>query len=93
MPPHRKVKGIVRAVPFPAYSIQWGNFAAIGGEQALFFYAVAIHYTPLKRNKAFKKEQNGKFLYAAHIIFSANLQHSRLRQKYFYHAPLLLQAP
>lgn len=28
MPPHRKVKGIVRAVPFPAYSIQWGNFAA-----------------------------------------------------------------
>ena len=28
MPPYRKVKGIVRAVPFPAYSIQWGNFAA-----------------------------------------------------------------
>ena len=28
MPPPRKVKGIVRAVPFPAYSIQWGNFAA-----------------------------------------------------------------
>ena len=28
MPPHRKVKGIVRAVPFHAYSIQWGNFVA-----------------------------------------------------------------
>ena len=28
MPPHRKVKGIVRAVPSPAYSIQWESFAA-----------------------------------------------------------------